>query len=144
MPTVARHPPQALQEGCASLLPSSPLAPAGPARVLLSGGTATTLAAWRLRLPYYERAAVQGASLTAVDLRAAGEELSVPAGVAAARAQCPWLTEARASTLAAGCAGLLGLLQALGAREAEVSDADGLDGLLAELLADASRLGQRP
>lgn len=48
----------------------------------------------------------------------------------------PWLTAARASSLAAGCAGVLAVMRCLGAQSVLVSDADLLDGVMLRLQQD--------
>lgn len=72
--------------------------------------------------------------ITRTQLELMASELSTSQGVAQLMAGCPWLTEARAQSMPAGCMGLLAVMEHLGVEQVLVSDRDLLDGLLAEML----------
>jgi exopolyphosphatase/guanosine-5'-triphosphate,3'-diphosphate pyrophosphatase len=106
-------------------------------RVVVTGGTVTTLAALHLRLQQYDHDAVHMCDLQ----RSSVQELAQALLAGAPHTQPPWLSAKRADSLLPGCATLLALLDALG-RGVEavlVSDSDLLDGLMQQLLLSPER-----
>jgi exopolyphosphatase/pppGpp-phosphohydrolase len=127
--------------------------------VVVTGGTATTLAALHLELEEYCHEAVHMSVLTRQQVEQLMQQYlkqsfvqGPPASMSSdssagdgrggrGRSDWPsWLTPARASSLAPGCAGLLVLMDWLGCQELVVSDCDLLDGAVAHMQQEGAAL----
>jgi exopolyphosphatase / guanosine-5'-triphosphate,3'-diphosphate pyrophosphatase len=104
---------------------------ARPGRIVGTAGTVTALAALDLGLGRYDRARVQGHTLT----RSAVERQLRRLGAltAAARGDLPCLEPARADIIVTGTAVVMATLQTFAARELVVSDASLREGIVLQL-----------
>lgn len=95
------------------------------------GGTFTTMAALEIGLEPYDRAQVNGFSLT----REAAEDVfrTLVTEPLADRVHNPGLPEARAVTMLGGSCAVVGIMRHFGLDEVRISDDDLLDGIVAEL-----------
>lgn len=112
----------------------------GPAHLIGTSGTVTSLAGVFLGLQKYSRQAVDGLWLTAKDAHAVSEKLR--AASFDQRAADPCIGHDRADLVVPGCAILSGVLKAWPADRIRVGDRGLREGLLMELI-DAWRAGGR-
>lgn len=116
--------------GFAARLPIS-----GALRLLGTSGTVTTLASVHLRLPRYDRQAIDGLIVSSVDMRAVAVEL---AGMSIEeRMRLPCIGEERADLVVAGCAILEGILDLWPAERLGVADRGIREGILRGLIESA-------
>jgi exopolyphosphatase / guanosine-5'-triphosphate,3'-diphosphate pyrophosphatase len=97
-------------------------------------GTATTIQAIALGLPWYDPEAIHRTTLSVDTAEHVREELA--AMTSAQRAALPVMAPGREDVIVAGATILVGVMRRLGFAEALVSETDILDGLALEALAD--------
>lgn len=104
----------------------------GKLRLLGTSGTVTTLASVYLKLPAYERRAVDGLLVPVGDMRAIGRDLAAMSIVE--RAQVPCIGNERADLVVAGCAILEAILDLWPAERVGVADRGIREGILRSLM----------
>lgn len=122
--------------GFAARLPIS-----GELRLLGTSGTVTTLASVHLRLPRYDRQAIDGLIVSSAEMRAVAVEL---AGMSIEeRMRLPCIGEERADLVVAGCAILEGILDLWPAERLGVADRGIREGILRGLIESAVAASRR-
>ncbi len=122
--------------GFAARLPIS-----GALRLLGTSGTVTTLASVHLRLPRYDRQAIDGLIVSSAEMRAVAVEL---AGMSIEeRMRLPCIGEERADLVVAGCAILEGILDLWPAERLGVADRGIREGILRGLIESAVAASRR-
>lgn len=115
-------------------------APGGSRRLLGTSGTVTTLASLHLKLPAYDRSAIDGLIVPSASMRRISSELS---GMSEEqRRLLPCIGRERASLVVAGCAILEAILDLWPAEELCVADRGIREGILRNLM--SSRSVHRP
>ncbi|WP_086738858.1 Ppx/GppA phosphatase family protein [Erythrobacter colymbi] len=109
-------------------------------RLLGTSGTVTTLASLYLELPSYDRKAVDGLIVPAVEMRGISARLSVMTPYE--RATLPCIGQDRADLVVAGCAILEAILDLWPARRLGVADRGIREGILRSIMA-AERQSER-
>jgi exopolyphosphatase / guanosine-5'-triphosphate,3'-diphosphate pyrophosphatase len=104
------------------------------AHFLGTSGTVTTISGIHLKLPFYERSRVDGAWLSAGDVRSVSSDLI--AMTYAERAAQPCIGHERADLVLAGCAILEALLRVWPCQRLRVADRGLREGILATLMAE--------
>jgi exopolyphosphatase/guanosine-5'-triphosphate,3'-diphosphate pyrophosphatase len=101
-------------------------------RLLGTSGTVTTLASVFLKLPSYERRAVDGLLVPVADMRRISRDLAAMS--ITARAQVPCIGGERADLVVAGCAILEAILDLWPAKRVGVADRGIREGILRSLM----------
>ena len=104
------------------------------AHFLGTSGTVTTISGIHLKLPFYERSRVDGAWLSAGEVRSVSSDLI--AMTYAERAAQPCIGHERADLVLAGCAILEALLRVWPCQRLRVADRGLREGILATLMAE--------
>jgi exopolyphosphatase / guanosine-5'-triphosphate,3'-diphosphate pyrophosphatase len=104
------------------------------AHFLGTSGTVTTISGIHLKLPFYERSRVDGAWLSAGEVRSVSSDLI--AMTYAERAAHPCIGHERADLVLAGCAILEALLRVWPCQRLRVADRGLREGILATLMAE--------
>lgn len=107
--------------------------PAGPARLLGTSGTVTTLASLHLELPAYDRSAIDGLIVPSQSMRDISTRLSTLS--MAERVALPCIGRERADLVVAGCAILESILDIWPAERLGVADRGIREGILRSLMA---------
>ena len=105
----------------------------GALRLLGTSGTVTTLASVYLKLPSYDRRAVDGLVVPVAEMRAIGHRLAAMS--IAERARVPCIGSERADLVVAGCAILEAILDLWPAARVGVADRGIREGILRSLMA---------
>ncbi len=104
----------------------------GPLRLLGTSGTVTTLASVWLKLPSYERRAVDGVHVPVTEMRAIGRWLAAMS--VAERSRVPCIGSERADLVVAGCAILEAIFDLWPAARVGVADRGIREGILRSLM----------
>lgn len=111
--------------------------PKGELRLLGTSGTVTTLASVFLKLPSYDRRAVDGLHVPVADMRRIGRELAAMSIAERAKVAC--IGSERADLVVAGCAILEAILDLWPAVRVGVADRGIREGILRSLMAGVAR-----